>query len=196
MAATPNAISMEFVGWPSPTPSVSANNTTNGIVWSIRTDSFVSNGRAVLYAHDATNVANLLYSSESNVARDNPGTAVKFAVPTISNGKVYVGAGSQLSAYGLLQGATQAAAPVISPSSNFFSLSQQVTISDSSAGAIIYYTTDGSNPSTASHQYSGPFIITSETTVNAIAVGPNLLQSEASTATYTLTRTPRRWRSE
>ena len=68
----------------------------------MKTDNYQSQGRAVLYAHDATNVANLLYSSESNVSRDNPGNSVKFVVPTVANGKVYVGTESQLSVYGLL----------------------------------------------------------------------------------------------
>ena len=70
----------------------------------MKTDNYQSQGRAILYAHDATNVAALLYSSESNVTRDNPGNSVKFVVPTVVNGKVYVGTESQFSVYGLLAG--------------------------------------------------------------------------------------------
>jgi hypothetical protein len=176
----------------SPTPSVSANGTTNGIVWSLVTDNAQTQGRAILYAHDATNVAKLLYSSgsvgnESNFTRDNPGNSVKFIVPTVTNGKVYVGSESQFSVFGLLGGATQAATPAISPASKSFNPSIQVTITDSTSGASIYYTTDGTTPTTASTKYSAPFTLTTTSTVNAIAAGTGLLQSPEASATYTLT---------
>jgi hypothetical protein len=187
LSANPTSTSTESAGQYSPTPSISANGTTNGIVWSLKTDNYQVQGRAILYAHDASNVVNLLYSSESNVTRDNPGNSVKFIVPTVINGKVYVGSESQLSVFGLLSGATQAATPVISPASQSFNPSIQVTITDSTSGASIYYTTDGTNPTTASTKYSGPFILTTTSTVNAIAAGTGLLQSPEASATYTLT---------
>jgi len=176
----------------SPTPSVSANGTTNGIVWSLKTDNEATQGREVLYAHDASNVANLLYSSgsagtETNYNRDNPGNSVKFIVPTVVNGKVYVGSQSRLSVFGLLNGATQAATPAISPSSQSFNSSIQVTISDATTNASIYYTTNGTAPTTASTKYSGPFTVTTTTTVNAMAAGTGLLQSAVASAAYTLT---------
>src|SRR5882724_6866819 len=175
----------------SPTPSISANGTTNGIVWTLLTDNAQSQGRATLYAHDANNVATLLYSSgktgsESNFTRDNPGNSVKFIVPTVVNGKVYVGSESQFSVFGLLNGATQAATPVLTPASQSFSSSVQVSISDSTAGASIFYTTDGSTPTTASTKYAAPFTLTTTTTVNAVAAGNSLLQSPVASATYTL----------
>jgi Malectin domain/Chitobiase/beta-hexosaminidase C-terminal domain/Legume lectin domain len=186
LSSAPTSISNESAGRYSPTPSISANGNTNGIVWNLRTDNYSSNGREVLYAHDATNVANLLYSSESNVSRDNPGNSVKFIVPTVVNGKVYVGAEYQVSAFGLLNGAIQAAAPVLSPATQTFASSLNVTMADSSPGVQIYYTTDGSTPSTASTVYTGPFTVTTTETIQAIAAGPGILQSTASTATYTL----------
>ena len=190
-SSTPTSTSSQSASVYSPTPSVSANGTTNGIVWSLKTDNYSSNGREVLYAHDATNVASLLYSSgsagtETNYTRDNPGNSVKFITPTVINGKVYVGSESQISVFGLLSG-SQAATPVISPSSETFASSVQVTITDSTSGTTIYYTTDGSNPTTSSTVYSGPFTVTSTTTVNAIATGTGLVQSAQATATYTLT---------
>ena len=146
LSSSPTSTSNESAGFFSPSPAVSANGTTNGIVWSMLTDNYGSNGTAILYAHDASNVANLLYSSATNATRDNPGNSVKFTVPTVVNGKVYVGSESQLSVFGLLSGTTQVATPVITPASESFSPSVQVTITDSASGASIYYTTDGSLP--------------------------------------------------
>ena len=102
LSANPTSTSVENSVFPGSTPTVSANGTTNGIVWDIRSDAYALQGRDILYAHSATNVATTLYSSEQNVVRDNPGNAVKFTVPTVINGKVYVGAEYQVSIFGLL----------------------------------------------------------------------------------------------
>jgi hypothetical protein len=150
--------SAEFSNFPGSTPVVSANGNNNGtgIVWNILSANFATRGNETLLAHDASNVSKLLYSSDQNIARDNPGASVKFTVPTVANGKVYVGAEYQVSVYGLLNGATQAAAPVINPASESFSSSVTVTISDSTIGATIHFTTDGSTPTAASPSYSAP----------------------------------------
>ena len=60
-------------------------------------------GTAVLRAYEASNLAVELYNSEQNPSRDDPGNAVKFAVPTIADGHVFVGAENQVAIYGLLQ---------------------------------------------------------------------------------------------
>lgn len=89
------------------TVSVSANGNSNGIVWAVDNDAYYAThqGPAVLHAYDARNLAHELYNSNQRLGRDNPGQASKFTVPTIVNGKVFVGTANQVSVYGLLQGA-------------------------------------------------------------------------------------------
>lgn len=64
---------------------------------------------------------------------------------------------------------------------------QTVTLTDSSSGATIYYTTDGTTPTTSSTKYSGPIAVTSTTTLEAIAVAQGYSQSAIATGTYMLT---------
>ena len=92
------------------TPSISANGTSDGILWTVeRPDALgilPGMGLSNLYAFDATNLSNVLYESESvlshGVPRDQGGCANKFAVPTIANGRVYVGTQNELDVFGLL----------------------------------------------------------------------------------------------
>ena len=86
------------------TVSVSANGNGNGIVWAVDNDAYYAaqQGPAVLHAYDARNLARELYNSNQRFARDNPGQASKFTVPTVANGKVFVGTANQLSVYGIL----------------------------------------------------------------------------------------------
>ena len=100
LSASPVSQSANNIGFPGATPSVSANGVSNAIVWTIQTDAYsVRNGQAVLHAYDATDLTRELYNSTTR--RQPPGMAVKFAVPTVANGKVYVGAVRRLAVYGL-----------------------------------------------------------------------------------------------
>jgi hypothetical protein len=83
------------------TASVSSNGDSNGIVWEIQSDQWKSGGAAILRAYDALTLKQL-YSSAENASRDSAGPAVKFVVPTIADGRVFVGAGHEVTVYGLL----------------------------------------------------------------------------------------------
>lgn len=168
-----------------PTPSVSSNGTTNGIVWAIQTDTFGSSDPGILRAYDATNVATEFYNSSQNASRDAAPQAVKFTVPTIANGKVYVGGAGKVSVYGLLNGVQTVATPVISPAGQTFTGSISVTITDTTPSAAIFYTTDGTTPTAASTAYTGPLTVTNTETITAIATAPGFVSSQPASQTYT-----------
>jgi hypothetical protein len=82
-------------GFPGSSPSVSSSGTSNGIVWALNNASYCTPqssgcGPAVLHAYNASSLTSDLWNS-SMVSTDAAGNAVKFTVPTVANGKVYVG---------------------------------------------------------------------------------------------------------
>ncbi|MFA7056221.1 MAG: chitobiase/beta-hexosaminidase C-terminal domain-containing protein [Candidatus Cloacimonadales bacterium] len=81
-------------------------------------------------------------------------------------------------------------APVISPTAGTYNHPTEVTISCATAGVTIYYTTNNTNPTTSSTQYTAPFTLTESKTVKAIAVRTGLDTSSITTASYTITNIP------
>jgi len=96
---SPPALSQspESFTYPGGNPVVSSNGSvaTTGIVWTI-------DPKAVLRAYNATDLSKELYNSGQNAGRDGLGSYVKFSVPTVANGKVFVGTQNSLVVYGLL----------------------------------------------------------------------------------------------
>jgi hypothetical protein len=96
LAAAPSSQSTHHFGYPGTTPSVSANGTSNGIVWAIE------NGGAVLYAYDATDLTKELYNSNQAANSRDHFSGNKFITPVVANGKVYVGTPTSVAVFGLL----------------------------------------------------------------------------------------------
>src|SRR3989449_945062 len=75
------------------------------------------------------------------------------------------------------------ATPTISPAGGTYSGGQTVTLSDATSGATIYYTTDGSTPTTASTRYTGPIAVSQTTTLKAMAAASGIADSDVASAT-------------
>jgi uncharacterized repeat protein (TIGR03803 family) len=83
-----------------------------------------------------------------------------------------------------------AATPTFSPAPGNYSSAQMVTISDTTTGAAIYYTNDGTTPTTGSAVYNGPITVNSTQTLQAIAGASGYNNSAVASATYTITLSP------
>jgi hypothetical protein len=98
LPSTPTSATGTSFPYPGATPSISANVDTDGILWAVE-----SNSTAVLHAYRAGNLSQEIYNtSQAANGRDNFGSGNKFMVPTIANGKVYVGTPTGVAAFGLL----------------------------------------------------------------------------------------------
>ncbi|MBZ5642597.1 MAG: choice-of-anchor D domain-containing protein [Acidobacteriia bacterium] len=190
LSSTPSMETSTIFQFPGPTPTVSSNGTNDGIVWALENAQFGNPGPAVLHAYDATNLATELYSSSQNLARDNPGLAVKFTVPTVANGKVFVGTQNQLSAFGLLNPPTLVSIAVTpaSPSVPKGATQQFVatgTYSDSSTQVISGFATWTSTNTSAATVAAGGL-------ATAVATGSSTIQAtlNAISGSTTMTVTP------
>lgn len=98
IVAPPGSQSSASYSYPGATPSVSANGTSNGIVWAVQN----SKGAGVLHAYDATNLSNELYNSNQATGGRDQFSDNKFITPMIANGKVYVGTPTGVIVFGIL----------------------------------------------------------------------------------------------
>ncbi len=83
-----------------------------------------------------------------------------------------------------------AATPAFSVAAGTYSATQTVTLSDSTTGVTIYYTTNGTTPTTSSTVYSGSITVSSTETLEAIAVASGYLTSAVASAAYTINLPP------
>ncbi|CAN5428733.1 hypothetical protein BH10PLA1_BH10PLA1_13860 [soil metagenome] len=144
-------------------PMVSANGTTNGVVWAVDT------GSNILHAFDANTMATELWNSSLSVGgSDNLGAAVKFAVPTVANGQVFVGTQNSLVVYGLALPATQSPKTPVLAATTLSGSSINLTWTDASQSpnaASIYYIEQSADG------YSFSPIATAPAGATSIAIG-------------------------
>jgi hypothetical protein len=97
LSASAAAHTSTSFAYPGATPSVSANGTSNGIVWAVENSS-----PAVLHAYDAGTLNELYNSNQASGGHDQFGNGNKFITPTIVNRKVFVGTPNGVAVFGLL----------------------------------------------------------------------------------------------
>ncbi len=97
LSTSSTAHTVQSFGYPGATPAISANGTSNGIIWAIQ-----NSNPAVLHAFDAATLGELYNSNQATGGRDQFGNGNKFMTPIIVNGKVFVGTPSGVAAFGLL----------------------------------------------------------------------------------------------
>jgi hypothetical protein len=140
--------------FPGATPSISASGTNNGIVWAIQMPSTLGNP-GVLVACNATNFTTELYnSSQASGNRDLLGAGVKFAVPTVADGKVFVGSSNSVSVFGLFTGSVEFSAPAYTVLKNGGTATITVNRMDGTNGAIsVAYATAPGGTTTSGTNY-------------------------------------------
>ncbi|MGB8989345.1 MAG: pyrrolo-quinoline quinone [Candidatus Sulfotelmatobacter sp.] len=98
LATSSTAQTSTIFGYPGATPSISANGTSNGIVWAVE-----NSNPAILHAYNAANLTELYNSNQAANGRDQFGAGNKFITPMIVNGKVFVGTPNGVAIFGLLR---------------------------------------------------------------------------------------------
>jgi hypothetical protein len=100
LPATWNSQSAAVFAFPGSSPAVSANGSSNGIVWAVVSNTAAA---AVLHAYNPANLAQEYYNStQAANGRDAFGNGEKFITPVIANGKVFIGTPTGVAVFGLL----------------------------------------------------------------------------------------------
>jgi hypothetical protein len=97
LSATPATQSPNSFPYPGTTPSISANGTSNGIVWAVE-----NSLTGVLHAYNAANLTSELYNSNQAANNRDQFSDNKYVTPMVANGKVYVGTPNSVVVFGLL----------------------------------------------------------------------------------------------
>ena len=187
LSPSPTSQSNLLFGFSTAAPVISASGNSNGILWILDNSSFNASCCQILYAFDATNLATMLYNSNQAAnGRDQSGGAVKFTAPIVANGKVYAGSQAKVTAWGLISSTPTAATPTFSPAPGTYTSTVNIALANTTSGATIYYTTDGSTPTTSSTKYTGAIAVATTTTIKAIAAASGFNNSAVASGTYTI----------
>ena len=160
-----------------PTFSVTAGTYT---AVQIVTLSDATSGAAIYYTLDGTTptISSAKYASPLSISSTTTVNAI-----AVASGYTNSAVASVLYTINLPAAAT----PTFSPAPGTSATAQTVTLADTTASSIIYYTTDGSTPTISSTRYTVPFAVSTTSTVKAIAVAPGLGTSAVASGTYTIT---------
>jgi hypothetical protein len=143
---------------------------------------------------DTTPNATIYYTTDGTTPTANStvysGTAITVAstatIEAIATASGYTQSAVATAAYTINLPAV--AAPTFSVAAGTYSTGQTVTISDTTPGATIYYTTNGTAPSTSSTVYNGAITVAATETLEALATASGYSASAVATATYTITQ--------
>lgn len=146
----------------------------------------------VAFFNGSNEVGSTIMSGGVATYNYNPGS---LALDTYQISAIYSGDGTFATSTSSVQTLTvsslpAAATPSFSPAAGSYSSPQTVTITDSTTGATIYFTNDGTTPTTSSEVYNGPITVSSTETLNAIAAASGYLSGAVATATYTISTNP------
>jgi hypothetical protein len=174
LAGTTLTDSARTFAFPGATPSLSANGNNNGIVWAIRRAS-----PALLVACNAANLTEIYTSTNAAGNRDQLAGGVKFAVPTVADGKVFVGGSNSISVFGLLTGTFAFAAPTYSVTEANTTATIGVNRLGGTSGAVqVSYATVAGGSATSGADY------------NSVAGTLSWVNGETGTKTFTVTILP------
>ena len=135
-----------------------ADTTQLGVVWSVVSGNATISSDGLLTYNGSTASASVVVKATSSKNSSVYAQAtISFALPAIE-------------------------APTFSPAQGTYSQAQSVALSCGTAGATIYYTTDGSTPTTSSSVYSSPIAVATSKTIKAIAVKDGQSSSVATTS--------------
>jgi general stress protein 26 len=183
---TINAIAA-LTGWTSSAVATAAYATQSAVpTFSVAAGTYPAAQSVAL--SDANSSATIYYTTNGSTpttssTRYNGAIAVKqnMTIRAVAAVKGWATSGVGSAAYVL-----QAATPAFSVPAGSYPATQSVTLSDATSGATIYYTTNGSTPTTSSTRYTGPISVKVTTTLNAIAAVTGWASSSVASATYAL----------
>ncbi|HWD91911.1 MAG TPA: Calx-beta domain-containing protein [Verrucomicrobiae bacterium] len=149
----PGTFGSRVFPFPGASPSISANGTNAGIAWTLE---YTNSGPATLVAYNATNLLTELYNSAQAGVRDQLTNGVKFAAPTIADGKVFVGGTYSLTVFGLLGGEFQFNSTNYTVPDNTNSATVTVNRVGGSQGAVqVSYATTSDGTAVEGQDYTG-----------------------------------------